>query len=143
MALSRLTSRVSIEAALAWPLAILLCAAGTAPTYASDQKALQPTVAPGKTQPAWQLAVDKMRGVCRLERFRECMRWDSAQCEQIVTRSIDSGIEAVHPQVGKLSPRLRNMDGVVDGLYVGGMMGALLKASGPRLNNCLPDPRSM
>lgn len=48
-----------------------------------------------------------------------------------------------HEQANRRKMRYRSNEQVVSGSYPGAMLGALLKTSKPRVNNCLSDPRAL
>jgi hypothetical protein len=125
--------------AIVMPACVILLAF-SAPAYSDGGMAAQPKTTSKQHPAQWEIAVQKIRNVCRVDKFLACMRWDTQICESMVNESVNSGVAAARPQVHRLSQRLRETPGLVDGLYVGSVMGALLKTSGPRLNNCLPNP---
>lgn len=94
-------------------------------------------------QSAHEQANQRLRKVCKVEAFLGCMRWDAPSCDRNVDEAIQIGRQLGDQHVARLAPRHRSNEQIVSGLYLGGTLGALLKNSGPRLNNCLPDPRTL
>lgn len=93
--------------------------------------------------PAYVVAQDKLRKVCRIQAFLECMRWERATCEDTVENAIEIGDRHARPVVERLEPRHRQNPEIVNGMYLGTTLGAMQKQSGPCLNRCLPDPKSL
>jgi len=128
---------------LAPALAMLVLVSVPAPAHAGIEREAPAAARRANGEAEWEVTLEKLRGICRVEAFLACMRWDRRTCDGKVRASIEAGIETAAPQADMLEERLRKLPGVVDGFYVGATMGELLKASGPRLNNCLPDPRQL
>ena len=119
-------------------LLVSLIAAGS--FGVAQANAAPPNIA---TLPAYVQAQEKLRKICVDPAFLACMRWEQRLCVQKVDDAIAVGNQRAAPQVETLAPRHRQHPEIVSGMYWGATIGALLKASGMRLNNCLPNPKSL
>lgn len=94
-----------------------------------------------------QEAQEKLRKVCVNPAFLACMRWDQQGCAQRVNDAIVTGNRRAAPQVEKFMAKHHQQpekaSAFAHGMYWGATLGELLKSSGMRLNNCLPDPKTL